>query len=655
MKIYTRILAAVMSAGMIFNVFKNYDPMSRFTARSIVFSDIQELPFDNGDPYKGVDVSSVISLENSGVKFYDRNGREQDIFITLKEAGVNTVRVRIWNDPYNSQTHENYGGGICDVNVAKQIAERCAGADLKLLVDFHYSDFWADPGKQKAPKAWESYSVSQKADAIYKFTFDTLNTLEKTGVDIAMVQVGNETTTGMCGVMLEDYGWSNEGWKDLSALFNAGSRAVRDFSPDTKVVLHFTNPEKADNMNYLAKMLSQNKVDYDIFATSYYPYWHGTLDNLTKILTDISHTYGKQVMVAETSWVRTLEDSDGFGQTISSAEKMGNYVSYDVSVKGQSDYLSDIFSAVANVPNGMGVGVFYWEPAWLPVGGKDYFANKPVWEKYGSGWGNYAASEYDSTAISSGGSCIENESLFSNDGIPLDSLYVFQNVHGNGKNEENKNNLIINPGFEKDNSWTDKPNSWRLHSTVTGGHFDVRAEDVHSGRYVLHWYSENQFLDSTASTTVTANENGIYSCSAYLSQDITGNYTMTANTSGGQSQTVSGKGKGWAEWINPTVEIPLKKGETLILTFSVSGAAGSYGSIDDCVIKKVSDILPEKVAGDVNADGQFNIADAVLLQKWLLAAPDIDLADWKAADLCEDNRLDVFDLCMMKRLLINQK
>ncbi len=668
MKLHTRIITGIVMAGLMLNNPGNYGILSGDAARSVVFNDVQGLPFENGDPYKGVDVSSVISLENSGVKFYDSSGKEQDIFLTLKDAGVNTVRVRIWNDPYNS-SGENYGGGICDINVAVQIAERCAKADLKLLVDFHYSDFWADPGKQKAPKAWESYTVSQKADAIYKFTSESLAVLAKTGVDIAMVQVGNETTTGMCGIMLEDYGWSSEGWKDLSALFNAGSRAVRDFSKNTKVVLHFTNPEKADNMDYLAKMLSQNNVDYDIFATSYYPYWHGTLDNLTNVLTNISQNYGKQVMVAETSWVRTLDDSDGFGQTISSQEKMGDYVSYEISVQGQSDYLTVLFSAVAAVPNGMGVGVFYWEPAWLPVGGNDYFGNRPIWEKYGSGWGNSAASEYDeSTAAASGGSCVENESLFSNDGKPLDSLYVFRNIHGSGAKQDKEDNLIANPGFENDNGWTDKPDGWQLRSTVAG-HFDVRAEDVHSGGYALHWYSENDFSDSTAATTITAPEDGIYRCSAQLFQDMTGNYKMTAVTSGGESKSVAGEGEGWQQWITPTIEVRVKKGEILTLTMSVSGAAGSYGSMDDCSIEKIADItsvIPTGtdvsttepvltlIQGDVNADGVLDVADLVTFQKWLLAGSDSRLNNSGSADLNRDGRIDAYDFCLMRSLVLRQ-
>ena len=591
-----KLAAAVTAWGMLLTgaAFTLPEPVQEAAAaETVTFSGLTGLPFENGDPFKGVDVSSAISLENSGVKFYDRSGREQDLFVTLREAGVNTVRVRVWNDPYNSSTGANYGGGICDQNVAVQIAQRCADAGLKLLVDFHYSDFWADPGKQNAPKAWKNYSVEAKAQAIYDFTYDTLTKIGKTGADVAMVQVGNETTSGMCGVMLSDYDWSDTGWNAIASLFNAGSRAVRAYSKDTLVAVHFTNPEKTSNMSYLAKMLNQTKVDYDVFATSYYPYWHGTLANLTNVLTSVSQTYGKKVMVAETSWVRTLEDSDGFQNTIKSTDDMGDYVSYEVSVGGQISFLHDLFTAVAAVPDGKGIGVFYWEPAWLPVG-SSRAANQNLWNTYGSGWANQSAAEFDSSAGEwYGGSCVDNESLFSTSGVPLDSLYAFGTVHGSGGSlAEYGDNLLQNPGFEADGGWSATPVGWTLHATADG-HFDVRAEDSRSGSYALHWYSEGAFSGSTAAASVKVNEAGTYRCAIHIQGDESSSYTLTVKTSGGKSGTVSGSASGWSAWTQPYVDIALNAGETVTLTLTVSGGAGSYGSVDDCLVEKVTVTQPE--------------------------------------------------------------
>jgi len=581
-------IAAVLSAAvMLSGTLPQLPAIPAQAAEDIVFSGITGLPFTGGDPFKGVDVSSVISLENSGVKFRDKSGNEQDLFVTLADAGVNCVRVRVWNDPYNSATGANYGGGVCDINYAVKIAQRCKKAGLKLLVDFHYSDFWADPGKQKAPKAWANYSVSQKADAIYRFTLESLQKIGETGAEIAMVQVGNETTTGICGVMLSDYNWSDTGWRDLASLFNAGARAVRAYSRDTLVVLHFTNPEKASNMTYLAKMLKQTNVDYDVFATSYYPYWHGTLDNLKSVLTSVSQTYDKQVMVAETSWLRTFADSDVFRNTIQTESDLGDYVSYEVSTAGQSAFLRDLFSTVAAVPEGRGIGVFYWEPAWLPVG-SEYYSNLDKWETFGSGWASKAAGEYDADAGSVyGGSCIENEALFSNDGVPLDSLYVFGQVHGDGAaGEMLGSNLLKNPGFESDGGWSASPTGWTVHATA-GGHFDVRAEDPHSGDYALHWYSEDAFSDSSAAASVTAQEAGTYRFSVNLQADETSRYVLSVRSAGGSGQT-SGSGTGWGVWQTPYVELNLQEGETAVMTLTVSGGAGCYGSADDCAVRKVT-------------------------------------------------------------------
>lgn len=654
-------LAAALTAAVLGLTAVPQLPERAYAAESVVFSGLSGLPFENGDPFKGVDVSSVISLENSGVKYCDRQGNEQDIFRTLADAGVNTVRVRIWNDPYQSGTHANYGGGICDVDYAVKIAKRCADAGLKLLIDFHYSDFWADPGKQKAPKAWEAYSVSQKADAIYQFTLDSLNKIAETGAEIAMVQVGNETTTGMCGLMLSQYDWSDEGWRLLASLFNAGAKAVRAFNQKTLVALHFTNPEKASNMSYLAKMLHQNQVDYDVFATSYYPYWHGTLSNLTSVLTSVAQTYHKKVMVAETSWLHTLDDSDGFQNTIDNQEKIGSYVNYEIGVSGQCAFLHDLFSAVAKVPDGMGIGVFYWEPAWLPVGGKDFNGNLPVWEKNGSGWANKAAGEYDESAAKYfGGSCVENEALFDTNGVPLDSLYVFGAVHGDGKQTAPKGkNLLKNPGFEADGGWSDKPNGWTLHST-SGDHFDVRAEDARSGGYALHWYSASAFQNSTAETQISANEDGICHCGINVQADDTSAFTLTVKSSGGAEKTVTGKGSGWAVWMHPEIEIPVRSGETVTMTLSVSGADGCYGSVDDCeiYISPQQNNPPPEIkkpeCGDLDGNGTVDFADAKQLQRFLTGDLQLDESQAKQADCDKNGIITAVDLTVLKRAVLTE-
>lgn len=584
----TALLSVLTAAVMLAGSLRLLPVQTVCAAKPVVFTGISGLPFENGEPFKGADVSSVIALEQSGVRFYDSSGNEQDIFVTLKDAGVNCIRVRIWNDPTASGSGITYGGGANDAAHAEAIAERCAAAGLKLFADFHYSDFWADPGKQRAPKAWANYSVSQKADAIYQFTSETLQKLKKTGVDIAMVQIGNETNNGMCGVMLADGNWGDAVWNDLAQLWNAGSKAVRDFDGDVLVALHFTNPEKASNMQYLAKMLNQTHVDYDVFATSYYPYWHGTLSNLTSVLGSIARTYGKKTLVAETSWAYTFLNYDYGPNTISQMADLGG-ADYDVSADGQTEYLTDLFRAVANVPDGMGIGAFYWEPAWLPVS-RDYQTAAKLWKEYGGGWAYEAAQEYDPDAKDAGGSGWDNQALFSEDGKPLSSLYVFRNITGSTAPEQPEiktgKNLLQNPGFEADGGWSDRPTGWTLHSTAAD-HFDVRAEDVRSGSYALHWYSKTAFSGSYAETTVRAAESGTYRCTLALQADESASYTVTAETSGGKRETVSGKGQGWSQWMYPELNAEAAAGETITLRITVSGGDGTYGSVDDCSIAAV--------------------------------------------------------------------
>ena len=359
----------------------------------------------------GADISSVLALEKSGVKFYDYDGNENDLFDTLAQSGVNYVRVRVWNDPYDGSGN-GYGGGNCDIDAACEIGKRAADAGLKLLVDFHYSDFWADPGKQMCPKAWVGMEIEEKKQALYEYTKDCLAKLKAAGADVGMVQLGNETNGKMCGEKI---------WMNIYYLMAEGSRAVREELPDALVAVHFTNPESKDNMLKYASKLAYYDLDYDVFASSYYPYWHGTLDNLTAVLGEISQTYGKKVMVAETSYAYTLDDGDGSGNSI------GDVVNYEkpypFTVQGQSRELRDIVEAVANVGDS-GIGVFWWEPAWLPVPGESREERSALWEKYGSGWASSFAAEYDpdDAGIYYGGSSWENQAMFDFSGKPLESL-----------------------------------------------------------------------------------------------------------------------------------------------------------------------------------------------------------------------------------------
>ena len=663
-------------------------------AEPITFSGITGLPFENGDPFKGADISSVIALEQSGVRFYDRSGKEQDIFKTLAEAGINTIRVRIWNDPTGAQNHVTYGGGANDVTCAEQIAKRCAAAGLKLFVDFHYSDFWADPAKQRAPKAWENYSVSQKADAIYRFTGETLKKLKATGVEIAMVQVGNETTTGMCGVSLDQGNWGDAVWKDLTSLFKAGSKAVRDFDRNILVALHFTNPEKASNMDYLAKMLKQNNVDYDVFATSYYPYWHGTPDALKNTLSSIAKTYDKKVLVAETSWANSFENKDPGSNTISSQSDLGKYVSYPVGADGQIAFLNDLFRAMAAIPDGKGIGVFYWEPAWLAIN-TDNNSRNDLWNRYGGGWATQTAAEYDADAKYAGGSGWENQALFDSSGKPLESLYMFNSVHGNqvteiaavAPNAAVNQNLLQNPDFELDKKATANPTGWTITNPPADGHFDVRKEDAKNGEYALHWYSASDFKKATAVATAIAPVSGTYKLNGYFqgSESSSINYKLASNSA---SYGYRFNPVGWNVWFESPTEVHAKAGDTLTVTLTVSGTGESFGSMDQCslVLTEADPVQEETkpvttttvpvttttttttttvttttttaapaaqalLRGDCNCSDMVDVSDAVLLARFLAEDRTAKLSDQgrKNADCNADGDLNSDDVLAILR------
>ena len=258
---------------------------------------------------RGVDISALTALEKSGVEFHYLDGSQGDMFDILNGAGVNYVRIRIWNNPYDSSApYKTYGAGNCDLYNAKILGKRATDAGMKVFIDFHYSDFWADPEKQFAPKEWADYSLAYKKDAVYNFTYNSLKELLDYGVNIGMVQIGNETNGSMCGV-----GGLYDGVWDLSsgvaALMQQGCYAVDDinalYGKSLLKVLHFT--DLVERGEWYAACVDKLGVDYDVFSTSYYPMWHGTASDLTTKLTNIAKTYNKKVMVAETGYPYNYE------------------------------------------------------------------------------------------------------------------------------------------------------------------------------------------------------------------------------------------------------------------------------------------------------------------------------------------------------------
>ena len=421
---------------------------------------------NGGEVIKGVDISSIISVENAGIEFYNDFGNKQDIFKTLAEKGVNYIRVRIWNNPATWDGH-SYGGGRCDVNNAAEIGRRAAEYNIKLLVDFQYSDFWADPGKQTPPKAWSNFSHDQKKQAIYDYTKQSLKTIADAGADIGMVQVGNETNCFFCG---------EKDMYKICDLFSSGIKAVREFDRNVMVALHFANPATG-YFDWYAQILNECKVDYDVFAISYYPYWHGTLQNMTSVLKAIADKYNKYVMVAETAYPHTNDDGDTFRNDVTSYMS-GVDLTYDVSVEGQAQSLTDVFQAVANVGS-KGIGVFYWEPAWIGKNGQTYEQNKRLWDEYGNGWATEYAMEFDKDAKEAGGSSYDNQALFGFDGKPLDSLNVFTKIYP----QKNSQTVVGDTVEEK---------IYRIKNVSSGKYLTVANGGKESGANVVQDEADGQ-------------------------------------------------------------------------------------------------------------------------------------------------------------------
>lgn len=368
------------------------------------------------DFIRGMDASAVLSVEKSGAKYYGYDGKEQDVFETLAESGVNYIRLRVWNDPYD-ENGNGYGGGDNDVATAIELGKRATQYGMKVNIDFHYSDFWADPKRQHAPKAWEGMSADEKADALYDFTKESLTQILDAGVDVGMVQVGNEINNGMSG---------ETDVPAVMGLLSAGSRAVREiadsYGKDIQIVLHYTNIEDNEEVDTMAANLKEYGVDYDIFGLSYYPFWDGTNENIQNVAKNIMDRYGKKVVIAETSYCYTEKDGDGFGNSFDGIEDAVD--GYAPTVQSQATMIRDICAAA----NEVGVlGVFYWEGTWIPVGSEDQ-DNSALWEKYGSGWASSYSAEYDpdDAGLYYGGCSWDNQAMFDFTGHPLPSLNVFR-------------------------------------------------------------------------------------------------------------------------------------------------------------------------------------------------------------------------------------
>jgi len=360
--------------------------MKNLWKMGVIILMLSTLLFASEKPFiLGVDVSMLYEIERLGGRFYDA-GVEKDCLEILKHYGVNWVRLRIWNDP------TNLGGGSCNHENMTELAAKAKKYGLKVLIDFHYSDWWADPGKQNKPKAWRDLHGEDLQRALYDYTKFVLEYMKERDVRVDMVQVGNELNNGFLWPDGQISGPDAGGFEGFTALLKAAIKAVRDFDPEIPIVVHLAEGGNNSLFRWFFDELVERNADFDIVGVSYYPYWHGTLEELSLNLNDVSQRYKKDVLVVETAYPWTLQDADGHAN-IFGDESLQWTAAYLATVRGQTSFLRDLIKVLKQVPEGRGLGFFYWEGAWIPVKGAGWKTGE------GNPWENQTLFDFQGNAL----------------------------------------------------------------------------------------------------------------------------------------------------------------------------------------------------------------------------------------------------------------
>ncbi|HPT42512.1 MAG TPA: glycosyl hydrolase 53 family protein [Paludibacteraceae bacterium] len=314
---------------------------------------------------KGADIGWLQQMEATGYKFYNDAGIETDCIQILKDHGINSIRLRTWVNPSNDKA-----SGHCSKDETVAMAVRSKNAGMRVMIDFHYSDSWADPSKQVKPAAWSGHDFTQLQKDVYDYTFEVMTALKNAGVTPEWVQVGNEITPGM---LLPDGGSDNAHFPQLVKLINQGYDAVKAVCPTSKVILHIDQGNNNARFRWWFDNAKTYGAKYDIIGLSYYPYWLSdshpdytlSIDDLGKNMNDMVTRYGKEVMVVE------VGGEDGQDPQLSAAQNAAK-------IQNTYDMLVAVLQKTRAVPNGKGLGVFYWEPQ-----------GARSWSHYAlSAWGN---------------------------------------------------------------------------------------------------------------------------------------------------------------------------------------------------------------------------------------------------------------------------
>jgi arabinogalactan endo-1,4-beta-galactosidase len=355
------------------------------------------------DFINGVDISFVPQIEDLGGTYYVE-GTQTDPVEIFSQNGVGYIRLRLWHTSAN---------GYCGLASTIQMASRVKQLGLKFLLDIHYSDTWADPAHQTKPAAWQSLSYIQLVDSVYSYTSSVVQALDNANVLPDMIQIGNEITVGLLwpeGRVGGSYNTTTQ-WQQFTTLLKTARNAIVDAIPDTTIpiMLHIDRGGDNAGSRWFFDKMNTYQVPYDYIGLSFYPWWHGTLTQLSQNLNDLATRYGKNITVVETAYPWTLQWYDNVTNIVGNTSQL--HSGYPATVDGQFNYLFDIIQIIKNVPNNKGKGLFYWAPEFISV--------QPI----GSAWENLALFNFQGELINSINAFTDVEDELN----PVSEFYLYQN------------------------------------------------------------------------------------------------------------------------------------------------------------------------------------------------------------------------------------
>ena len=601
---------------------------------------VAPVPDLSKDFIMGADVSMLGQLESSGAVFSDEKGKAGDCLAILKSGGVNWIRLRIWNDPVNredvvdsgrvlSRAGDPVGGGNNDIAAYIRIAQRAKKLGLKVLADFHYSDFWADPSKQTMPFAWKGMGLGALKKAVYNFTSSSLKSMSAAGAAPDMVQIGNEVDGGFLWPVGKLWKSGNEaigGQEGFVALLKEAIRAVRDNDRQIKILIHASNGGDNALFRKLFDPLVKAGVDFDVIGISFYPYWHGKIADLVANMADLETRYGKQLIVAETAYAWTLDNGDSLGNSFGpGSDRLGGY---KATIQGQATAIRDIIAAVAGTPKSLGIGIFYWEPDWIPVAGAGWrtgdgevWENQALFDFHGKALPSLkvfklVASHQEAPDVSlvsvedvkvklAAGTRLDlpksTLAVFSDDSIgsvqvswdqpdpqtlkTVGTVRVKGNLLGYGNPVNATVEVVRDVNLIKDASFESGtlPSEWQLSGPGVKAAAPVEKNpgNAHSGDYSFKYWLDKPF-QFTLSRRFEGLKDGNYSLRVWaMGGGGEKNYLLFARGYGGPELTARIVNTGWQKWKLYEIKgIPVR-GTVCEIGLSMDGDSGNWGNADD--------------------------------------------------------------------------